>query len=311
MAIPLGSAGAPRWYDLSMERLDVYIEELQRWGATGMEIVLHHGPADDRVARVHVLEGDWANVVGRYHAAGFHLSTHNSLDGRFVVDRWRDDPDGLMHDGGRLLDCAAAIAELQSAPVAFVVHGARPCPADDGVDVTLQYLAWAAKHVAGSGVRIALVLRRQLDPQYPGADGNRLALVESARRVGSPQVGICWDLGHDWENSRDDPTWEPVPDEAFFPMLAHVHVHDAGSEGQVHFPLTQGRVPFERQLRALREHGYAGAVTMEIRWRYAASLGAPWDLMAASYDIARPLIEPEDTTLAGSDAVGRRIREAS
>lgn len=311
MAIFLGSAAAPRWYDLSMARLDVYVEALLRWGATGMELVLHHGPADDRVARVHVLDADWAHVVARYHVAGLHLSTHNSLDARFAVDRWRDDPDGLMLDAGRLLDCAAAIAERQGAPVAFVVHGARPGVGDDGVEVTLQYLARAAQHVAGTGVRIALELRRQLDPQRTGADGSRAALMKTVRRLGSPQVGICWDLGHDWENGRDDPAWQPIPEADFLALVNHVHVHDAGPDGPVHFPLTQGRVPFTRQLPALLEHGYAGAVTMEIRWRYAASLGAPWDLMAASYDIARPLIDAVDSTPAGSDSVGRRIREAS
>jgi sugar phosphate isomerase/epimerase len=307
--IRLGSAGAPRWYDLSMERLDVYVESLVAWGATGMELVLHHGPADDRVARVHVLDDDRERVVARYLAAGLRLDVHNSLDARFHVDRWRSDPEGLMADAGPLLDAAAAIAERQGAPVAFVVHGARPTLVDDGREATLGYLDWAGRRMATTGVTVALELRRQIDPANPGADGSRAALVETVRRAGSDHAGICWDLGHDWENGLRDPGWRPEPEEDFLSLVTHVHAHDAGPEGQVHFPLTLHRVPFARQFALLAANDYAGSVTMEVRWRYAASLGSPWDLMAASYENARPLLGL-DGTKTGDDGPSI-IREAS
>ncbi|MER3487033.1 MAG: hypothetical protein C4345_14710, partial [Chloroflexota bacterium] len=60
MAILLGSAAAPRWWDLDPAQLDAYLARLLSWGATSAELVLHHGPADEQTARVHITQADWS-----------------------------------------------------------------------------------------------------------------------------------------------------------------------------------------------------------------------------------------------------------
>ncbi|MBX6341166.1 MAG: hypothetical protein IRY97_01805, partial [Thermomicrobiaceae bacterium] len=84
----LGNSGAPRWYDLDRARFEVYLDRLREWGATSTEIVLHHGPFDERTARVHVVEPDWGWVIPRYRESGLAVQVHVSLDPRFSTSRW-------------------------------------------------------------------------------------------------------------------------------------------------------------------------------------------------------------------------------
>ncbi|MER3485360.1 MAG: hypothetical protein C4345_04650, partial [Chloroflexota bacterium] len=125
----------------------------------------------------------------------------------------------------------------------------------------------------------------------PTLDASRAGIVSLIERVASPKTGICWDLGHDWENRLTEPNWQPIPSSAFLSRVVHVHAHDAGPDGAVHYPLVTRRVPIDEQVAALRANSYAGAITLEIRYRYAAALGEPHAMLQASYERMRQLLD--------------------
>lgn len=286
MAITIGSAAAPRWWNLDHAALDAFLASLRVWGATSAELVLHHGPADEQTARVHILEADWAEVIHRVHAAGLICHVHAPLSSRFSLRRWRRAHGELQQAYLPILATADRIAQLQGQPCVLVVHGASEpgTSAAANATATVEFLQWAASLCDWQfpGVYLALELRRR-NVDSPAPDASRSDLVALIDRAGSARAGICWDLGHDWENRLTEPDWAPVPDPAFLRRVIHVHAHDAGPDDAVHYPLVAGRVPIEEQSAALLASGYAGSITLEIRYRYAAALGEPLAMLRASY----------------------------
>ncbi len=119
--------------------------------------------------------------------------------------------------------------------------------------------------------------------------GMRLDLLaEQARQVGSPNVGVCLDVGHAFLAA---PYWPAgagsylTEIRALAPFVRHVHWHDnfgrlddraeslaerlVFGEADNHLPPGWGAIPLADVLAALREAGYAGWLTVEIRSRYA------------------------------------------
>jgi sugar phosphate isomerase/epimerase len=88
----------------------------------------------------------------------------------------------------------------------------------------------------------------------------REEVLELVTGINSPQLGICWDMGHDYLAKREDklaPEW--------LERIIHVHVHDVDPQGNDHFPLMFGKVPFARWLSALHQVGMKGIVTLELK----------------------------------------------
>jgi sugar phosphate isomerase/epimerase len=134
------------------------------------------------------------------------------------------------------------------------------------------------------GARIALELRHAKPGTAPWLDTSRSGMLEIVGPFLPKSIGICWDLGHDGENGRSERDWRPAPPRDFLDRVIHVHAHDAGPDGAVHYPLTTHRVPIAEQVHALIGHGYTGSITLEIRYRYAAALGDPWEMMRRSHE---------------------------
>lgn len=286
MPVLLGNSGAPRWYQGAAERLDAYLANLQAWGATSTEVVLHHGPADERTARVHVLRDDWLPMIRRYRDAGIAVQFHASLDRRFDTARWLDDPDGLRREYHPILETVRDTATDQGRTV-LVVHGASDphwSPGDNEA-ATIGLLRYLADEVERDGADIVVGLELGAHkPWRPGAAARSRAGVRSiVDAVGSPRVGICWDLAHDCENASLEAGWTVVPPDDFISRVVHVHLHDLDEQGEAHYPPVLGRVPFPTQLAALATAGRLSSVTMEVRWRCAERLGDPWDLLGRSY----------------------------
>lgn len=284
MGVRIGNAGAPRWYDLSQRRLDDYIEQLIAWGATSTELVLHHGEADERVARVHVLADDWDRVFARYLAHGIVCHVHAPLHPRFKLDRWRSDRAALQAEWTPILDAVADFSERQGEESILVIHGA-------GVrDTTSHFLEWAARELIarGSGGLISLELRRPRVATDDGFDRNRGAIEAFVRGLGNERVGICWDIGHDWEAHTLHRETMHAPGDEFTKLVNHVHLHDAGVESDdVHFPLQSGRIHWTEPLGHLLHSGYRGAITLEVRYRFAQSMGEPWSVLGGTYELLR------------------------
>jgi len=289
VTVLLGNSGSPRWYMGDPERLDRYLDNLSVWGATSTEMVLHHGPADERTARVHVLRPDWEPMIRRYREAGLAIQFHVSLDPRFATDRWADDADGLREEYQPLLSVAGELSAEQGRTV-LVLHGAGDPDRSyrTNRETTVGLLRWLAdesERLSGD-VRVALELGAAKSRRPTAVGRSRDDVLELVDEVGSPRVGICWDVAHDLENADREPEWTPIPPGPFLRRVSHLHLHDLDAEGEAHYPLVCGRVPFAEQLGALAAVGPLPSVTMEIRWRCAARLGDPWDLLGESYRVA-------------------------
>jgi sugar phosphate isomerase/epimerase len=279
---------------MTLAGLDRFIPNLLEWGATDAELVLHHGPADEAIARVHFLEEDWGAVSSRFLAAGLHVNLHAPLHPKFSLRRWRTDR-GEIEAGYRpILAQGQAIAERQGGPCVLVVHAAneRGEPAPFNRSSTLAFLNWASDLIATDypGVRIAVELRHTTDPTSERIDTSRTNLVELIDACRSSAVGVCWDLGHDWENSAAEPGWEAIPSKEFLDRVIHVHAHDAGPTGLVHYPISSGKVPLPEMIGALVHADWSGSVTMELRYRFAAELGDPHEQMRRSYAALNAMI---------------------
>lgn len=280
------------------ERLEGYLANLRHWGATSAEMVLHHGPADERTARVHVLEPDWAPMIRRYRENGIAVQFHVSLDPRFATQRWLDEPDALKREYGLILGTLGEVAADQG-HTALVLHGASNGRRehDENRAATVGLLRWLAEEVERLPGEASVALELgAAKTERPGAMArSRSDVLSIVEEVDSRRVGICWDLAHDRENAALEPDWAPVPPRDFLRHVVHVHLHDLDEEGEAHCPLVFEHVPFREQLAALAGVGPLPAVTMEIRWRCAARLGDPWELLGESYRVA-------EAALAGTPA---------
>ncbi|HET7036700.1 MAG TPA: TIM barrel protein, partial [Thermomicrobiaceae bacterium] len=278
----LGNSGSPRWHD---GRFEDYLDLLEASGATLVELPLHHGPFDERTARVHVLESDWDKIIAAYRDRGIAVQLHASLDPRFASERWHGEPEALRREYEPLLRLLAELAPEQ-AVTTLVLHGAADpalTPAENE-RATLGLLDWLAERLAPlPGARVALELTAR-KPHYPTAAAtDRASVLRIIETLAAPNAGICWDLAHDLQNAAAEPGWTPVPDHAFLRQVRHIHLHDLDHAGVAHFPLVLGGVPYPKQLGALARLGPLPPITMEIRWRCAARLGDPWSLLADSY----------------------------
>lgn len=308
MTLLLGNSGAPRWYQGGPEQLDAYLAHLQACGATSTEVVLHHGPADERTARVHLLQRDWDRVLGRYRAAGIAVQVHVSLDPRFATQRWLNAPDDLKREYAPVLGVLGDLAADQGR-VVLVLHGAGD-PAwsrEENYAATLGLLRWLAEEVARlpGDALVGLELGATRAHRPTAVARSRAEVLALVKEVDAPQVGICWDVAHDFTNAETEPGWTPVPDDDFLARTVHLHLHDVDADGEAHYPPVLGRVPYPTQLAAVAAARPLPSITMEVRWRCAARLGEPWDLLAASYRQVWDAIESVQPVSAPDQRRGR------
>jgi sugar phosphate isomerase/epimerase len=104
--------------------------------------------------------------------------------------------------------------------------------------------------------------------------------LEVIRRSG---VDACWDFGHAVMNARRlGHPLDPPPE--WLSRVAHVHCHDVGDED--HQPLIYGRVPWERFLEQLVEHGFDGIVVLEVPAEHFLAAGG-FDTVVRSLELLR------------------------
>ena len=281
----LGNAAAPRWHDGRLDALDRYIGQLKDWGATAVELLPHHGPIAATIERSHVMEPDWESYVGRYIARGLRCALHASLDGRFRLERWAVDHEAVQAAYLPVLRLAAEIGERQAAPCPLVLHGAVTPDASTAADLTASAVGWMAERMSKetAAVRFAVELRTARADRPGLVDANRAGLLRLVERIDAPSVGICWDLAHDWENGELTEESTSLPEQAFLAKIIHVHAHDADADRVTHQPLVFERVPLDGPVATLAAFDYQDAVTLEVRYRYAAALGDPLALLARSF----------------------------
>lgn len=282
MAGTLGNSGAPRWYDCDLVRFPRYLKCLDECDATGAEIVLHDGDADEFTARVHVLRSDWEQVIRGYRERNLWLSVHGPLTPEFSPLRWRQDPERTMSRYRPILEQVAELAEEQGG-ANLVLHGVADSEADlkQNERATAGFLNAIADRLArrSDQVNVVIELRAYRQSRASAAATTRNSVLRVVELANHPNVGICWDLAHDLESRIAlGHEWEE-PDQVFLEKVRHLHLHDLGEDGEPHYPPIVGRVPLESAF----EHLPGVPAIMEIRWRMAERMGRPWDVLRQSY----------------------------
>lgn len=196
-----------------------------------------------------------------------------------------------------LLPDAAALAESWRVETAALARVARHAErlgvivAVENRDPHLWEIAALARHGKGAADLLTYHQGMRLD-----------LLAEQVAAVGSPNVGICLDVGHAFLAA---PYWASdylAGIRAAAGHVKHVHWHDnfgrlddrceslgerlIFGEADNHLPPGWGAIPLADVLAALREAGYAGWLTVELRGRYAHL----WPEVAA---VARRMVQAE------------------
>jgi sugar phosphate isomerase/epimerase len=293
--IRLGNASAPRWYGEKLELLDGYIDRLVEFGATSSELILHHGPSDERNARVHIQQHQWQDIVDRFRSRGLHCDLHASLAPAFSLRRWQKESRRLQSQYRPLLKFGERVSSQTGTPVVLVIHAANALemPAEFNARATAEFLEWALEDsgAQGGGLRFGIELRH--DPKHYATrfDADRSMLRRFVEQFDSDRVGVCWDIGNDLQQA----VWKGVlpepPGSGFLGQVIHVHAHGRGPGGDLHYPLLSPRETAADWLSLLPDAAYAGSVTLEIRFRLAAARGDPMDVLGKSYQVARDQLQ--------------------
>jgi sugar phosphate isomerase/epimerase len=280
----LGNSGAPRWYDCDRSRFPRYLDLIQQAGATGAEIVLHDGDADEFTSRVHVLRQDWSEVIRGYRDRGLVISVHGPLTPEFSPKAWKDQPAETIRRYQPVLGQLAEIASDQGG-VTLILHAVADRDASLGGNeiATARFLSAIAEECMAQddSISIALELRAFRHDRPSAAATSRESVQRVLDMVDAPQVGLCWDIAHDLESHLALGEMWSTPPDSFLERIIHLHVHDLGPEGEPHYPPVVGRVPIERTLPSLRDI----PTIMEVRWRMAERIGDPWEVLRRSYDV--------------------------
>lgn len=159
----------------------------------------------------------------------------------------------------------AAIDELKRAVDAFAAIGARwmnvhpdgHAPFYDErtiVGRNINSLGELVEHARGTGVGIMV-------ENVPGRFNNAVQLAALLEPL--PGLALHLDIGHCNLGVESNTTEEILA--RFASRLAHVHLHDnRGGHADLHLALGMGNMDVPRCVRALRDSGYDGTITLEV-----------------------------------------------
>lgn len=215
---------------------------------------------------------DWLNMhslIEECHRLGFGISFHAPYKEPYNPAGFlRGERDKVERLYRPALAYAARIAE-KAGPTTLVVHAAKGnSPREELRCDTRAFLAWIVEEFPSLRSSIELLVREERANKI---GDNKAELVEIVSGLGSPEVGICWDLGHDARNGS------VAAPPGFIALVRHVHLHDISPDGEDHCPLIFGSVPYEKHLRQLIGVGYRGTIILEVNGylvsRFAAAKG--------------------------------------
>jgi len=110
-------------------------------------------------------------------------------------------------------------------------------------------------------VFFALEIQRDKGRTDPGTTYQ--GLMELYQQINHQRLGFNWDMGHTQSNVLQGKL-PPFPDESFLSTVSHTHIHDLNTDGQTHWPLTEGRIPLKENIRKLEQTGYRGIYNLEL-----------------------------------------------
>lgn len=174
-----------------------------------------------------------------------------------------DNPCRQMHE--RFLAIAGEAARMQKSPTVVNLHGAAG-GSDEAREQLLSrsiaFFTWAGRWCKDNAPEVVVTVELQMSPD-PGEPRQRIGdtyaeLLDVATQSG---VGVCWDFGHAFWNTRRF-GWPIKPPRALLKRIVHVHCHDASTED--HHPLVHGAVPWRDFIGLLLKQGFDGRVILEV-----------------------------------------------
>jgi len=236
-------------------------------------------------------EGGWPSTVPlieNCQRLGFALSFHAPYLPPYTIAGFAGHERAKIEaDYAPMLDIAARFG-----PATVVVHGAQSetRSQDEVYADTLAFFQWALERYPSLTFALenlnAVPGRARIGP-------DRAELLRLVQEIGDPQLGLCWDMGHDAQSGVRD-----TPQDAWLRHVCHVHVHDINGQGLDHFPLLYGRVPYQTWLPVLAAAGFGGIATLEIKGRQLSEMRIDWiiKVLVASIGEIQQLLSPTELT---------------
>lgn len=240
----------PRW--VGEAGLAAFLDPLRRAGLDTLEFELDRFLPEWEQTRP--LMDECAN-------AGMKLCFHAPYRSPNHVDGFSGSQRAEIMDYYRpMLAIAQRWAEKGKSSINVVVHGARSSGSSRETlrEDTLQFLAWALADFPD----ICFAFENNHPPK-PGeikiGDG-RANVLEIVDTLNHPNLGVCWDFGHDFLSGGAVEVGSDWLDQ-----VIHAHVHDVNARGVDHYPLVYHNVPYSSWLPLLHAAGRLRVVTLELK----------------------------------------------
>ncbi|MBI5649128.1 MAG: sugar phosphate isomerase/epimerase [Chloroflexi bacterium] len=252
--IELGFALHPKWVE--QPGRENFLAPLKANGMRVLEFTLH--PEGDEWEPMRALAAECVRAGYRcyFHAPykdpfnpdGFASARRAELESRYALP----------------IEFAEQMARLGNYDPALVIHGAHGKTAlAELTEDTRAFLAWVIARTERARLMLEILPPK---PGYVRVGETYEQVVNLVRELNHPRLNICWDFGHTVLQNLG------LPPADFLSATRHVHIHDLNDAFEDHFPLIYGNVPWQADLRALMQAGFAGAVVMEINGYRAASV---------------------------------------
>jgi sugar phosphate isomerase/epimerase len=198
---------------------------------------------------------------------GFNLSFHPHSEAREANPTHFSLETGnrcrIFHEAiFRLTDHATRLQQFETVVNIHPAAGHIKFDRDELLEKSVEFFNWAIDWCRANTPQVTPVAELQIRPNRE-EDIRRLGdnygeLLHIARHT---DVGICWDFGHAYMNTKrfGDPLYPP---DELIPHITHVHCHDAKDED--HQPLEYGNVPWKHFLAILLGVGFDGSIILEI-----------------------------------------------
>ena len=195
-------------------------------------------------------------------AEGLHLSFHAAYRAPHTLLGFSTEMKESIQQDYRPLLQIAEDWSLRLNRLHTVVFHAAAAPAPHNIlpmiADTVAFLQWVSAEFPH--LQIALENNNPSSANLVKLGIQREDVLALLRLTGRQQTGICWDMGH------DALTTQPVtaPDE-WLKKVIHVHLHDFDQDGQDHYPLIFGNVPYQHWLAQLKQVEMQGIAVLELK----------------------------------------------
>jgi len=240
------------------ETVEAFLSAIRSWGIESIEIRILPRGADDRAYRK-LIETIWE--------MGFQLTVHGHVAGEFPGKTFAEVYPSLRfifrhfhrYQPGLMMTLHAFEAK----------EGSREALHRHTVGLLRE---WAEMLQAESlPVRLALENNRHKASKADPGDSTE-GVLRMVDEVGSPYVGICWDMGHSYANLINSrglrlPPEEPLaglPPPAFLSRVYHTHIHGLGLSGTHNALTAMNSLPLETYVHALKQVHYRGVYNLEL-----------------------------------------------